>query len=286
MMAIARRAWIALTVGATAAQWACRPHPQDTQAPGEEVMAPDGDPAIYLQCAATTDCMNQAATRCPDGYEVVDRRELGSTSKAGAACVPVGDTVICGGRAAEERHQEMVVKCKAGAQPAAPPEESDGEVPEGAVGFAFGISADDAGAVCSKAGHSWDEALTTCSALPSPVGFEGIARAGFCEARLCRVELVFPTDPAEMMGVLAKLRVALGERYGRPTRSKVQVPQECRKRSTFASCLARGEAVIEVLWSWSDKHAVFLTAEAAESPTVHIHYFNPVAVRAMRASGL
>lgn len=235
-------------------------------------------------------CYDEAAKRCPDGYEIVDSV---ASNKRRTWWVAKGEEEGVG-----EHRGQVLVKCKpvgSAAEEAPPDDDDEGGLakalggPLGAGGFEFGSSASDVVAECERAGFEAESSEKTvrCSGTAAPIGAEADADIGLCGGRACIVRLEVKASGSATTERLMQLRKALVEKYGKPGEHEVDVPPECRSDETADACFREGRAKLRYEWTWDDGSAIVLTLAARPSGnvTTRITYAAPKELRT-QTSGL
>lgn len=143
-------------------------------------------------------------------------RQLKSLPGASSFSDPLDEVLAILSRQAESKADASPssVPC---ARPPEPPAEGviAGAAPTGAAGFAFGISVDEARAVCID---GWEEAreVYRCAGLPVAVGIPAVATLEFDRERLVSIGLEFRQPASDVGAGWRSLRAALERKYGAP----------------------------------------------------------------------
>ena len=96
-----------------------------------------------------------------------------------------------------------------------------------------------------------------CSGTPAAVGFDSKVALQFCGQKLCQLHVIAGTTPTSSVRErFDKWRGKLDEKYGTPTRSEIQVPDECAQ--DFVGCIKTGRAVAKVEWRWHGGRSILL----------------------------
>jgi len=154
------------------------------------------------------------------------------------------------------------------------------EAPEGAGGFKFAQSVEEAAGACTRGGGSWkieaDEG--SCSSTPVPVGVPASAALGFCSGKLCRIDISAVPPSAELLAKYEELYGALRKKYGVPMKDRAPVPEECS--SDVSACVSGGKAPQGATWKWPNDFQidVGLVSSPAAEPAVRLTYRSPESV--------
>ena len=159
------------------------------------------------------------------------------------------------------------------------------EEPEGAVGYKFGDSVEQAATACSRAGGKWTsvEGKNSCDQVPSAVGFAGRAELTFCSDKLCALEIVAPfQNPTDDL-VLERWRNTkrlLEAHYAGPTGGSDNLPPACTGR--LLDCLENKQVEFQLLWEWNSGTRIAMSVAGPRGDlALRIRY----ASRALRESG-
>jgi hypothetical protein len=150
--------------------------------------------------------------------------------------------------------------------------ESKKKPPDGAVGFVFAHTPEEAGAICSGAGHQWGpsgENHFRCSGTPTAMGLPASALLRFCRGKLCAVMVT--VQPASQGGAvwskaLLQIRTALVQKYGQPDDSRSSVPGDCAGEKLYG-CLSQGRAQVVLEWAWPEGEKIKLRMAKPEDQT-------------------
>lgn len=246
----------------------------------EPVRGPDGTQWMLIQCAHTKDCIKEAGSQCPTGY---DLRHQGVEHEASYSTGAKGDPSILWDLDLELPREvtSVMVKCQQSEHFAAKPRgPGKRPAPRGAGGFRLGESKASVMYRCMGAGHAWDESdrRPTCSGTAEPVGMPVTARFKFCHGSLCVLELrLVPSHHGAGLSwkhSIAQLSNTLETRYGLANRERVHVPPACKTR--IEECLVTGTAWVKARWQWQDGHRIALfTQAAADPPAISVKYIRP-----------
>lgn len=147
--------------------------------------------------------------------------------------------------------------------------------PSGAAGFTFGTSLEEAQRICESAGHSWSQSGKewTCSAPPTPVGFDAVVNVRICPDHVCAISLVHRPE-ADWVAFIADTKERLVARYGPPTESDDTVPNLCRSSQEFVKCIDRGELKLRFAWAWptGERVALVVGRFLGQTSSVRIDY--------------
>ena len=245
---------------------------------------------VPLGCVSTTGIVRtRAATDfdCPESEVTVE--DVAGTTYRATGCGRTA-TFTCGGpRENTCVHDDAPTAAPAPAASSVPGSAaalgpSTKPAPPGAVGFSFGQSAEEAGQVCTEAGHEWrdEPKARACSGTPIKLEVQATTRLGFCGEKVCRIELHARPAPDRWIAALGALRSKLEERYGPASDSRVDFPNDCMQ--DMQRCAAEGRAITDVSWTWSDGHAITLRIAKGAEPEIVVAYRSPAATS--RASGL
>jgi hypothetical protein len=175
--------------------------------------------------------------------------------------------------------------------PRAAPASRLGDPPDGAGGFAFGMTDGDAKKSCEQSGHGYSKVTAEtlmCDGLPVDVGTPAKGRLRFCAEKLCAVSLELVPVPNEtFMQTLLRFKALLAEKYGEPTKSETQVPLACNR--TLGACLADERAKVRFEWRWPSRQGIvaWLGTQPHDAGRVgvHVEYSSPALFRP-KAPGL
>jgi hypothetical protein len=133
--------------------------------------------------------------------------------------------------------------------------------PDGAAGFAFGTSLEEAQKTCEAAGYGWSPSGNewTCSAAPMSVGFEAVVNVRACSGQVCAISLIHRPQE-DWPAFIGETKDRLVAKYGVPTESDDMVPRTCRAPREFAACIERGELKLRFSWAWPSGERVALVA--------------------------
>ncbi len=139
-------------------------------------------------------------------------------------------------------------------KPKAPP-------PKSLAGFSFGQERKDAWKACSTKGtwKRYGKAWLCTKSLEDP-GFEGSPALSFCADKVCAIGFAITPEASDYKTWAEahdKIKKVFTDRYGAPTKSDDQVPEEC-KTDTFVDCLTAGKAKTEAQWLWDEGHKIVL----------------------------
>jgi hypothetical protein len=188
---------------------------------------------------AMNDLRNQAAELGAD-YVQHDPPQLGSGDGTTTSVTITGTAYKCTGAPPSEGMSSL-----SGAQSkSSPTEDSDGNAgdarvkrkspPEGAVGFSFGQSPEEAAGVCTQAGHEWTpahEAHFRCSSTPTAMGLPASSLVQFCSDGLCAVRVTIrpaSEDGRVWTNAILEIQKILTQKYGKSDESDNSIPSACR----------------------------------------------------------
>lgn len=139
--------------------------------------------------------------------------------------------------------------------------------PTGVAGFAFGMAATKASESCTAAGFEAtpEPGRLLCTGTPESVGLPAEARVGFCNERVCRVEVAskLETSGRDTLAAVGRLHEQISKKYGEPAIVEQQLPGDCRKNA--APCLLDGSASLRYRWTFPKGASIELLTERAES---------------------
>jgi len=134
--------------------------------------------------------------------------------------------------------------------------------PDSPAGYVFGEKMPEVQARCVEQGYafSWSKEDAVCDGTPASIGLPGRMGFGFCNDKLCRVDVVgrigarmdipWRTEFERLSGTLAK-------RYGKPQHRDSTVPTDC-KGDVFLKCLSGLRASHRHRWHWPDGTVLWL----------------------------
>lgn len=150
------------------------------------------------------------------------------------------------------------------------------EPPDGALGFEFGMTINEAEAACTGAQHRWSGSGRAygCDGTPVAIGLPARTRLNFCDGRLCRV-IVFATPSSSRDSSyrqeFERFEQTLTRKYGGASKTTRTIPDWCRHE--LLKCLRNKEATWEERWAWPNGQTVLLTLERGkERPAIVIVY--------------
>jgi hypothetical protein len=157
--------------------------------------------------------------------------------------------------------------------PSAPPPPET--APQGAAGFSFGASPQDAQKVCEAADQTWSQSGKewACSGAPKSVGFDAAVNVRICSGQVCAISLIH-SPKEDWAAFIADTKDRLVEKYGPPTESDDLVPRLCRPRQEFVACIDRAELKLRFTWAWptGERVALVVGRFLGEPSTVRIEY--------------
>jgi hypothetical protein len=247
---------------------------------------------MLIQCAHTKDCIKEAGSQCPMGYELQNH---GTEHQRSYSTGSQGDPSILWDLDVEMPAEttSVMVKCRPRSHRVAEADRGEkrpdeGEQPGpgkrppplGAAGFELGETTAEVERKCRAAGHEWDTSpkRPTCSGPAKPVGLPVTTRFKFCDGALCVLELrLAPGEHGAGLSwkhTIAQLNNTLEVRYGRASQERVHLPPACR--SHLDDCLATGTAWTKSRWTWQDGHRIALFTQAsADPPAISVKYIRP-----------
>jgi hypothetical protein len=144
--------------------------------------------------------------------------------------------------------------------------------PDGAGGFKFGMTEDDARSACESSNHAYaatEPRRASCDGAVSAVGAPATAGLTFCDGKLCSITLeIAPTPQEALLQAILRWKGALVERYGGPTSSSGDVPLECQ--DDVNACLLDRRAKVAVVWSWPSRRSITLVPNVQQPDQVHV----------------
>ena len=148
------------------------------------------------------------------------------------------------------------------------------EKPDGALGFLFGESLEDAQKKCKDMKHRWRQvkgARYSCGATPRPNAEQPLVRLRFCEGRLCEVTVEADKSDVEWQNHFNQSRDALVQKYGEPKKATSEVPAECTPEA-FNACVADARVKLVNEWWWSSGERVVQTLAPSENGKGAVHH--------------
>jgi hypothetical protein len=166
--------------------------------------------------------------------------------------------------------------------------------PEGALGFTFGWSKDDARAACVAKRGKWSTDLTGgtgeryfCDARVEALDHDGTMALEFIQGRLTGIAAVYDVDAGTAPKEFLRVGGLLTQLYGLPSDRVVEVLAECGTRP-LADCISGKQASFSTLWLFKDGHTVTLSIQS--SPNIPLgfmlHYESPEGAKAGGHQGL
>lgn len=162
---------------------------------------------------------------------------------------------------------------------APPPEPEPQPPPDGAAGFKFAQSVDEASKICKDAKFRWRQqaaARYSCSGAPVPIGVPATTRLRFCEGRLCEINVdAERADPAATWSdEFKQTRDALAQKYGDAKKTSDTLPADCGE-AELAKCVKDGRAGLVAEWWWASGEKIVErlgNGEKANSVVVTLTY--------------
>ena len=132
--------------------------------------------------------------------------------------------------------------------------------PKSLAGFSFGQERKEAWKACTTKGtwKRYGKAWLCTKSLEDP-GFKGSPALSFCADKVCAIGFAITPEASDYKAWAEthdKIKKVFTERYGAPTKTDEQIPEEC-KTDKFVECLTEGKAKTEAHWLW-DEHKIVL----------------------------
>jgi hypothetical protein len=129
------------------------------------------------------------------------------------------------------------------------------EKPDGAGGFLFGQSIEEAQTGCKDLRRRWKQVKGgryTCSLAAKAGDVPTLMRLGFCGGRLCEVTLESDrADPAlAWQDQFNQARESLVQKYGQPKKAEAELPDGCGGDG-LPICIVEGRAKLSSEWWWT-----------------------------------
>lgn len=148
------------------------------------------------------------------------------------------------------------------------------EPPSGAGGFAFGATEDETRGVCQQAGHVYAPGdPASCDGVVAAVGAPARAALRYCAGKLCSVSLQVELPQNEDVAHgLARWRDTLASKYGGPSASQTDIPDQCLADVT--PCLLDRTGTIRFDWHWRSHQSIALLPRVhdAQRRSVELDY--------------
>jgi hypothetical protein len=245
------------------------------------VAGPDGSEDELVRCSDSADCYDKAREVCGGPYQIMDSGNRGAVGAAN-------------GTMWSSSWHEVLVHCGSAPSAAPPPapvaqnqEPKPSEsAPNQGAGFSLGASLDETKSVCEAASLEWKQAGQSyrCSGTPVDTGMHAGARLSFCDAELCRIDIVVPpSEGASIADNVTRTLSTLAKRYGDATEHDVVYGASCTGEA-LPDCLERGSAHFFYQWRWAGGKKLTLllgsrTPPSSDVPgsasvlaTMHIRY--------------
>jgi len=222
-----------------------------------------------LVAYAMNDLRNQAA-ELGANYIQHDSPQMGVAGGAGTGSTTSTATVSGTAYLCSKRKGEGGENPNAAA-PAAPTKRS--ESPAGAAGFSFGSTVEESRQLCTEK-YEWtasDATRFACSGTPRAVGVNATTLLKFCEAKLCKIDLIVSAASDESKVWLETLRdvdAALEKKYGTPTEHSKKLPPECRE--DILPCVRQGTAWLKYIWQFDGGTTITLRMSNKPGPEAAI----------------
>jgi hypothetical protein len=128
------------------------------------------------------------------------------------------------------------------------------EKPDGAGGFLFGQSIEEAQTGCKDLRRRWKQikgGRYTCSLITRTAEPPTLLRLGFCGGRLCEIIVESERDPAlAWEDSFKQAREPLVQKYGEPKKTEGELPDGCGGNG-LPDCIADGRAKLANHWWWA-----------------------------------
>jgi hypothetical protein len=164
------------------------------------------------------------------------------------------------------------------------------DAPSGAGGFEFGVQEADVQRVCEGAGHAYSIIAANegaCDGLALDIGAKAKARVRYCAQKLCLVSIEVEREPkATLLQTFWRLKGALVEKYGDPTKAEAALPADCFDE--LGTCVANQRVKLHFEWQWPSRYGIVTSAvrnDATKAVVVHIDYSSPASLQT-KAPGL
>jgi hypothetical protein len=227
---------------------------------------------------AMNDLRNQVAEK-GGNFVQHDTPQLGVPGGDGATSTATvsGTAYFCEGDPSAETAAPATAATTEEAKPAGP---RMTEPPEGAGGFKFAQSVEEAQAACTRGGGAWklEGDQGSCSSTPVSVGSTASASLGFCGGKVCRIDIAASPPNAELLAKYEELYKALRKKYGIPMKDRAELPAECS--SDVNACVSGGKAPQGATWKWPNAFQidVGLSSTSNAAAAVRLTYRNPDSV--------
>jgi hypothetical protein len=136
---------------------------------------------------------------------------------------------------------------------------SDHEPPNGAMGFTFGWSSNQAKTTCAELHGKWSPSkklgggkTTGCDLHVPALGHDVQAALGFVDDRLVWISADYEPEQGSVIGEHTRVGELLVESYGIPSGRKSIVQDACGGQASFALCLAKKQAEFEMWWDFKN----------------------------------
>jgi hypothetical protein len=151
------------------------------------------------------------------------------------------------------------------------------KAPEGAAGFRFGFTPEQAQLVCEKAGNAYLGTPTkgSCSGAASNLGAPATVELTFCGQAICQIRVTLLPDEANYVDFYKSLGSSLKQLYGAPF-SKTSKTTRCATPEQLPTCVVAKTAIITFEWRWQSRYQVSLsTTTDGKQASVLLSYSNP-----------
>jgi TPR repeat protein len=165
--------------------------------------------------------------------------------------------------------------------------------PEGALGFSFGSSKDDAKAACLAESGKWSASadgardVYFCDLRLAALDHDGMAELTFVNGRLAAIHAGYDVSPQTAGKEFRRVGDLLIKVYGLPSLRVVEVKDACERRE-LSDCIKEKQAEFSLFWAFNGQHSVSLSLDSlSKVPLVLIlSYDTPESLKAFRTHGL
>jgi hypothetical protein len=143
------------------------------------------------------------------------------------------------------------------------------EKPDGAGGFLFGQSIEEAQSGCKDLRRRWKQIKVgryTCSLTAKAGDLPTLMRLGFCGGRVCEVTIESDRADAALpwQDQFDQARELLAQKYGQPKKTVAELPDGCAGDG-LAPCVLDGRAKLSNEWWWSSGERLIHKLAPADS---------------------
>lgn len=224
---------------------------------------------------AMNDLRNKAAAMGAN-YIQHDSPQMGiAGNKDGVATTTAtvsGTAYYCEGDPSGRGARPAAGQAAGGASAGGPP-----TTPEGAGGFKFTMTAQEAERACTTPGYTWarNDDQATCSSTIVNVGAPARAVLSLCGGKVCAVRVLVREEAQKLLGRYDELYRTIHGKYGQPAIQRLPVPAACA--ADLAACVSSGQAPQGAEWRWADRHTIRMRLIADEgAPVIELEYLHPL----------